>query len=137
MRVCHYTGYNLHALWWGPFIQLLPPPPPPSSSLTSNLQYHLALLQIFIHTSIHGSFSTIPAAVIKKSLVISFLNPPTLSSRPRNELATYARLFTYVFFYDFISCKNKQFCYNVYWLVLAGIGIGDPKGSSACFLMCP
>lgn len=112
----------------------LSPPPPLShpAQLHRQLQYHLAL-QLFIHTSIHGR--VLPGPVIKKSLVISFLNPPSpFLFPPFNELATYARLFTYVF-YDFISCKNKQFCYNVYWLVLA-TGIGAPKGS-ACFLMCP
>lgn len=84
---------------------------PPTSRY---IEYHLALLQLFIHTSIHGSFSTIPAAVIKKSLVISFLNPPAalspLSCRPRNELATYARLFTYVvFFMILLAAKTSNF----------------------------
>lgn len=75
------------------------------AQLHRQLQYHLAL-QLFIHTSIHGR--VLPGPVIKKSLVISFLNPPSpFLFPPFNELATYARLFTYVF-YDFISCKNKQ-----------------------------
>lgn len=73
LRVCHYPGYNLHALWWGPFIQLsFPPSPPhPIPIRLQFRQYHLALLQLFIHTSM--VVATIPATVIKKSLVISFL----------------------------------------------------------------
>lgn len=54
----------------------LSPPPPLShpAQLHRQLQYHLAL-QLFIHTSIHGR--VLPGPVIKKSLVISFLYPPS------------------------------------------------------------
>lgn len=55
-------------------VHLSPPLLSLPAQLHLQLQYHLAL-QLFIHTSIHGL--VLPGPVIKKSLVISFLNPPS------------------------------------------------------------
>lgn len=54
LRVCHYPGYNLHALWWGPFIQLSFPPPLPSHPNPSPVPTVSSCATTAIHPYIHG-----------------------------------------------------------------------------------